>query len=419
MAAAHSILAFSGEIAKAFDEVLVHAGELYIDASRHLAAIEGACDDAVATIRYLEAEAAAPQPVAATPAEPPLAPDERPGRAASSGRGVGRSSGTMTSRSAAPPASPVKPAQAASQRLQLLHAALGKYVHEHAAGGVRGGSPAMAADRPSAEAEAFVRILEVEAHQRLSETRAAVAATAEPSYGELCAAHGAALAIGVALSQAVERVVDSELARGGEQTQLRAVAEQCARQLLDEREQLDARVDSDALARLRARALAHRSTCLDALASREPAVVAAHARTPLRGASEWLWLQRVRFGAAQPPGDAREGGARTAVEIAPTAADFDARLVAAGPGTERVDYGEVCELEARCRARLGAQASGAQLSLELLVRRLCLPLLAQLATKPLVGGHGAFCALFRLLYSVLCAAGRRMPVFLARDGSGG
>lgn len=377
------------DIATALDQVLTHVGELYVEAACHVAAVEGACDDAAEAIRYLESEAAAAADAAARSAAAGSAHDGRGAAAAAAGRdGVGsaKPSGGVAATARAP--ARARPAAAAAGRLQLLHAALGKCTAEHGVG-----APALLTDGASPDEEAFVRALSGGYAPRARAPGGEPADEAEPgvrSYGELCAAHASGLELSAALRAATERALSEE--EETEPAELRRVAAHCARLLLERGDRLRLDADSAELGRLQARALAHRRACLAALTPRAPAQPSGATSDGAHAGDGW-WLP-----------------ASTAAALG---------LVTAGPPAHaRVHFRSARELEARCRALLEIQASAARLSIERCASARLLPLLARLAGAP-AAGRNSLLALFRLAHSVLCTGGRRLAVFLAREeGSG-
>ncbi|KAG8459334.1 hypothetical protein KFE25_012970 [Diacronema lutheri] len=388
----------AGDVARALDQIIVHMGELYADLAHETAAVEGACDDAADALRSLEREAAAPdaRAGAGTPAAAGAAPcraalDGRCGRVVASKAGAACSAAPPTpGRATAPAPARARPAAATCQRLQLLHAALGRCAAEYGLG-----APAQLGDSPSADEMSFLRALL--STQGAPPAAAAAAAAAIPAadgdgsaargaraYGELCAAHGASVEHSRALRAAVERALDRG-ARGhseDERTEAREVAAQCARLLLRHGEELRAAADCAQFERLGAAAARHRARCLAALAPREPAADAATARAAARAAA---------------PRDAGVSGAAEALGA-----------------RDRVHYRSARELEARCRALHAARAHAAQLSVGRCVAERALPLVGRLA-RAQTFGRGALLAAFRLVHAVLCARGGRLAVFLAHD----
>lgn len=399
----------AGEIAKALDHALAHVGELYIDAACHLAAVEGACDDAAEALRCLEDEAAATAASSTAAMAHPQDVHARTANASHPCAGAGKVAGGGAGPSV-PPLVRARPAAAACGRLQVLHAALGKCMAEF---GVS--SPALLADGPSADEEAFVHAL--------SGTQATFASAAaggtDPrgplgarSYGGLCAAHASGLEVSAALRAAVELALEGQAGTRAQPAELCEVAAQCARLLLERGDKLRADADSQAFERLQARAARYRAVCLAALTPKEPASMDGMAapqtsavsgssteRAPPLAASDGWWLRRGFF---------------FDTELATAA--VGGRGEEARPALVRVLYRSARELERRYRTLLAAQASAAQLSIERCVSSATLPLLRRMAGVS-AAGRGALLALFRLVHCVLCANGRRMVVFLAQDES--
>ncbi|KAJ1621209.1 hypothetical protein T492DRAFT_1072082 [Pavlovales sp. CCMP2436] len=396
----------AGEVAKALDKVFVDLGDLYIEASHHLAAVEGVCDDAAEAIRCLESERVNARP-----------PSTQSGRDGAAGAGRGAESTRAADRRVGTPVAPArvkpapvraKPAASACQRLQLLHAALGKCTSEFGQP-----VPSLLASGPSPEETSFMRAVARAPNALPIAPDPEAQQGAIGSYGEMCAAHAHGLEESDALRAAVQYALEGS-AGSSFAAEQQAVVEQCAQLLVQHGKGMAARADSIELERLQVRARAHRAACLEALSPRYPegadgaasSAAASGRRLQRRVQSEAWWLPNSAFDGevivalppALPPGLGSAGD------------DF--------PLADRAQCGSTRERESRCRALLVAQASAAQLRVEESVSEVALPLLRQLASAP-GAGRAALYAFFRLVHCLLCSAGRRMPVFLARDDHGG